>query len=45
MEEKDKTEKKPDKKSPYVMVDGKKEMADGSGMVKESFVGEESEDV
>jgi len=29
---------------PYVMVDGKKEMADGSGMVKESFEPEEEED-
>ena len=44
----DKTEekkKKPEKKeSPYVIVDGKKEMADGSGMIKESFVGGESDE-
>lgn len=36
----DDTEEKKDEKkkeSPYVMVDGKKEMADGSGMVKESI--------
>lgn len=37
----DKPEEKPQeekKESPYVIVDGKREMADGSGMVKESGV-------
>ena len=29
-----------DPNDPYVYVDGKKEMKDGSGMVKESFVEE-----
>lgn len=29
-----------DDNDPYVYVDGKKEMKDGSGMVKESFVEE-----
>ncbi len=29
-----------DKDDPYIYVDGKKEMKDGSGMVKESFVEE-----
>jgi hypothetical protein len=41
-DEEKKDEKK--KESPYVMVDGKKEMADGSGMVKESLVREEPKD-
>ncbi len=39
------TNRKPEsttnKADPYVYVDGKKEMADGSGMVKESFEQEE----
>lgn len=30
-----------DEDDPYIYVDGKKEMKDGSGMVKESFVEEE----
>ena len=35
-EEKTEQKKSPEEDEPYVYVDGKKEMKDGSGMVKES---------
>ena len=43
---KENEERKPvveDENDPYVYVDGKKEMKDGSGMVKESWTPDEDE--